>query len=75
LGIKKQDLYVYINKLITYCTLEHGFHKRCGGIRRSRTPPNSLEFHRRFMSFHSYGNHNRTIAKNSIFTKRMPEFD
>jgi len=23
LGIKKQDLYVYINKLITYCTLEH----------------------------------------------------
>jgi len=40
-----------INHLLYIST--SGFHRRCGGIRRSRTPPNSLEFHRRFISFHS----------------------
>lgn len=31
-----------------------GFHSRCGGIRKSLTPPYSEEFQRRFMSFHSW---------------------
>jgi hypothetical protein len=30
-----------------------GFHIRCGGIRRSLTPPYSVVFHLKFMSFHS----------------------
>lgn len=37
-----------------------GFHKRCGGILRSLTPPKSEEFHLRFMSFHSC---NHTLVK------------
>lgn len=31
-----------------------GFHSRCGGIRKSFTPPYSDEFHLKFISFHSY---------------------
>ena len=30
-----------------------GFHSRWGGIRKSRTPPYSDEFHLKFISFHS----------------------
>lgn len=31
-----------------------GFHNLWGGIRKSLTPPYSDEFHRKFMSFHSF---------------------
>lgn len=40
-----------------------GFHSRCGGIRKSFTPPYSDEFHRKFISFHSCEKEERKWSK------------